>query len=103
MKTCLIAVVVISIMAVLTIGPVYDSALGNETLSGTVVETMDSGGYTYALIEKNDKQAWVAVPQAKIVKGQTVTFQPGMMMTNFKSKTLNRTFDTIIFSGGVVQ
>ncbi len=69
-------------------------------LSGKVVETMDSGGYTYALLERNGQKTWVAVPQMKISKGQNISFQPGVVMENFKSKTLNRTFDSIIFSGG---
>ena len=74
-----------------------------EELSGKVVETMTSGGYTYALIEKGDKKTWVAVPETKIKKGGTITFLPGAEMTNFHSKTLNRTFDKIIFSGGVAE
>ncbi len=78
-------------------------AFADEELSGKVVETMTSGGYTYALIEKDSIKTWVAVPQTKIVKGQTITFLPGAEMTNFHSKTLNRTFRKIIFSGGVAQ
>jgi hypothetical protein len=76
-------------------------AFASDELSGKVVETMSSGGYTYALIEKGDKKTWVAVPQTKITKGQTVTFLPGAEMANFQSKTLKRTFDKIIFSAGV--
>lgn len=72
-------------------------------LSGKVVETMDSGGYTYALLEKKGKKTWVAVPQMKITKGQNISFQPGMEMENFKSKTLNRTFEKIIFSAGPIK
>ena len=79
------------------------AALAADELSGKVIETMNSGGYTYALIEKGDKKIWVAVPQTKITKGQTVTFLPGNEMVNFPSKTLNRTFDKIIFSGGVAE
>lgn len=78
------------------------SSAGDE-LSGKVIETMNSGGYTYALIEKDDRKTWVAVPQTKITKGQTVTFLPGNEMANFPSKTLNRTFDKIIFSPGIAE
>jgi hypothetical protein len=72
-------------------------------ISGKVVETMDSGGYTYALVEKSKTKTWVAVPKMKLKKGQEVSFQPGMEMENFKSKTLDRTFDKIIFSAGPVN
>jgi hypothetical protein len=70
-------------------------------ISGKVVETMDSGGYTYVCIEKEGQKTWVAVPKMKVIKGQTIAFRPGAVMENFSSKTLNRTFDRIIFSAGV--
>ncbi len=69
-------------------------------LSGKVVETMNSGGYSYVCLEKKGKKTWVAVPEMKISVGQEAAFEPGMEMVNFTSKTLNRTFDRIIFSGG---
>lgn len=72
-----------------------------SSLSGKVVEAMDSGGYTYVNIEKAGKKTWVAVPQTKVTAGQDISFKPGMVMNNFLSKTLNRTFETIVFSGGV--
>ncbi len=73
---------------------------GASTLSGKVVETMESGGYTYVSIEKDGKTSWVAVPSTKVTVGQEMAFQPGMVMTNFTSKSLGRTFDAIVFSTG---
>jgi len=69
-------------------------------VSGTVVETMDSAGYTYVCIEKAGKKVWAAAPTMKVSIGQELTLQPGMKMINFKSANLNRTFDSVIFSGG---
>ena len=71
-------------------------------LSGKVVESMDSGGYTYVNIENAGKKTWVAVPKTPVKVGQNMSFQPGMVMNNFQSKTLNRTFEAIVFSGGVI-
>ncbi|MFA5517114.1 MAG: hypothetical protein WDA20_12580 [Desulfuromonadales bacterium] len=71
-------------------------------VSGKVVETMEAGGYTYLEVEKDDQRTWVAVPPAKITVGADVSFIPGTVMRNFTSKTLNRTFESIIFSGGIV-
>jgi hypothetical protein len=68
--------------------------------SGKVMETMDAAGYTYVRLEKDGRQTWVAVPQMKVAKGATMSFQPGQTMTNFESKSLNRTFDAIVFSAG---
>jgi hypothetical protein len=81
--------------------PSANMAQAGTPLSGKVVETMNSGGYTYVSLESSGKKTWVAVPETKVKVGQTVTCQPGMVMNNFTSKTLNRTFDSIIFSGGV--
>jgi len=72
------------------------------SLSGKVVETMNAGGYTYVLIEKNGKKTWIAVPEMEVSVGQQMAFQPGQEMKNFTSKTLNRTFKSVIFSGGPV-
>lgn len=70
-------------------------------ISGKVVQTISSGGYAYVYVkQKNGKKVWVAIPEMKVTVGEEATFQPGMEMTNFKSTTLNRTFDKIIFSGG---
>jgi len=72
-------------------------------LSGKVVETMNAGGYTYVCIEKADKKTWVAVPDMKVTVGQTMSFQPGQEMRDFASKSLGRTFDSIVFSAGPVE
>ncbi len=101
MKRLLSSAGLLLIIALLTVQVMC--AFADEELSGKVVETMNSGGYTYALIEKGDKKTWVAVPQTKLTKGQTVTFLPGAEMANFPSKTLNRTFDKIIFSAGIAE
>jgi hypothetical protein len=82
--------------------PVKAVAQEDATLSGKVVETMNAGGYTYVRIEKNGKKIWVAVPPTEIKVGQKATFYPGTDMGNFTSKTLNKTFDHIIFSPGMV-
>lgn len=72
-----------------------------SAVSGKVVETMDGGGYTYVLVEKDGKKTWAAVPATKVTVGQQIKLLPGGEMTNFPSAALNRTFDKIIFSGGV--
>jgi len=76
------------------------TASDTSSLSGKVVETMDSGGYTYVCLEKKGKKTWVAVPEMKVSVGQQMSLQPGQEMVNFTSKSLGRTFDSIIFSGG---
>ena len=81
--------------------PSANMAEAGSSLAGKVVETMSSGGYTYVALENNGKKTWVAVPETAVKVGQEITCQPGMEMKQFKSKTLNRTFESIIFSGGI--
>jgi hypothetical protein len=68
---------------------------------GKVLQTMDSGGYTYAEVEENGQKMWVAVMQTKVKIGETVEFPDSPPMVNFQSKTLKRTFDKIIFAPGL--
>jgi hypothetical protein len=84
--------------------PAAKSSQGNSPLlSGKITETMDSGGYTYINLDQSGKKKWIAIPRTEVKVGQQVTLQPGIEMGSFTSKTLNRTFDNIIFSGGMVS
>ena len=74
-----------------------------QGVSGKVLETMDSGGYTYALVEKGGVKTWVALPQSPIAVGSEIACQPGMVMKNFKSTSLNRSFKSIVFSAGLAS
>jgi hypothetical protein len=65
--------------------------------SGTVEETLDSGGYTYVLINTGSESIWAAGPQTGIEEGQTVTIPAGMAMNNYHSSTLDRDFDVVYF------
>lgn len=71
-------------------------------IKGKIIETMNAGGYTYLKIDTGSSQPWVAIPQSQVKVGDEVTCNPGMAMGNFTSKTLNRTFDSIVFSSGIV-
>lgn len=68
---------------------------------GKVISTMDAAGYTYLEVEENGQKLWVAVMQTKVNKGDVVEFPDSPPMQNFHSKTLNRTFDKIIFAPGI--
>ena len=72
-------------------------------LTGKVVETMDSGGYTYFSIKNDGKEIWAAIAKTELKVGQEVSFRSGNVMYNFPSKTLGRTFETIIFTSGIVD
>jgi hypothetical protein len=63
----------------------------------TVLETMDAGGYTYARVEVEGEEAWLAGPQTAISVGDELTISDALPMEDFTSSTLNRTFDLVYF------
>lgn len=67
------------------------------TVSGTVLETMDASDYTYMRLKTASGETWAAVTKTKIAAGDAVTVTNAMVMDGFQSKTLNRTFDRILF------
>ena len=69
----------------------------NGRFYGSVIETMDSGSYTYAHVDSGKEKYWVAAPTVALIKGSMVSFVPNMPMNNFTSKSLDRTFDLIYF------
>ncbi len=74
-----------------------------EPHKGKVLQTINSGGYTYVeLRKKSGEKVWLAVPATEIAIGSQQTFNPGMVMHGFESKTLKRVFDEIIFTDPAV-
>jgi hypothetical protein len=80
--------------------PTEGGAIG--ATRGTVLETMNSGGYTYARIDAKGTEMWVAGPETTLTTGSTVSFTSGSPMPQFRSSTLNRTFDMIYFVPALV-
>ena len=68
------------------------------TLTGKVLETMDSAGYTYIRLQVGERETWAAVRQTPVKVGESISLQPQMTLQNFESTTLNRKFDTIVFA-----
>jgi hypothetical protein len=76
----------------------------NGNATGKVLETMNSGGYTYINLQKNDgKSAWYAVPVSTVTVGSTITILAGVPMGEFYSKSLKQKFDNIVFSPGIAS
>ena len=71
-------------------------------ITGKVTETMDASGYTYVNVETASGAIWAAIPQTTVEVGQDVTLAGGMAMQNFESKSLGRTFESVVFSSGMI-
>lgn len=80
------------------------SAGAGDTFTGTVAETMNSGGYTYARLQAAGKEdVWIAGNEFPVKTGESLTVALEMPMPNFQSKTLNRTFPLIYFVASVTR
>ena len=81
--------------------PALAASVPEGMVRGTVLETMDSGGYTYVLLDTGESKDWHATQQSTVNVGDVAQTSRGMAMQEFTSKTLNRTFDVIYFSGAL--
>ncbi len=69
----------------------------SSRLGGKVLETIDVSTYTYVRFETPYGEAWAAVPQAPVEIGSEIVIANPQAMSNFESKTLGRSFETIYF------
>jgi len=93
---------------ILFVSDIYDPATqagaagGNRDSQGKVLSVNNAAGYSYLEVEMEGHTVfWLAVPETSVNVGDTISWQGGSMMRNFSSKSLNRTFDEILFAGGV--
>ena len=70
---------------------------GGGTFGGTVAETFDASDYTYVRLEKGGETVWAAGPKNKVDVGEELGVTLAMPMKDFKSTSLDRTFDTLYF------
>lgn len=66
-----------------------------------VEEVVQTVGYTYLKVSENNEQYWMAVNRQEAAAGETYYFDQSLKMNNFKSKELNKTFETIYFVQGM--
>jgi hypothetical protein len=73
-----------------------------QVMTGTVLETMNAGGYTYVQVDTGSETIWAASPEFAVQAGDAVIIPEGMPMVNHRSNTLDRTFDLVYFVDGVM-
>lgn len=68
-----------------------------HALTGTLVERIAVSPYVYLRLKTATGELWVAVLDAPLTVGAQVTVYNALLMEQFESKTLKRTFDRIYF------
>jgi hypothetical protein len=69
---------------------------------GVLLETIDSGGYTYARVDEAGNIYWIAGPTSALTIGSKVSYIEQMIMVDFTSKSLKRKFDSLMFVSAIV-
>ncbi|MDX8386764.1 MAG: hypothetical protein R8M11_09670 [Gallionella sp.] len=104
MKTIftLLALAVVAVSGTSVAAPQTDSsviqlAAATYPNEGKVLEVIDTSMYTYLQVSSDNGAVWIAASKANVAKGATIGYGSGAVMKNFYSKTLNKSFETIIF------
>lgn len=80
-----------------SIGAAAPPPAPGASLAGTVLEVKDVDQYTYLRLKTKDGETWAAVPTSPVKVGASVNIANPQVMSGFRSKSLNKTFDRIVF------
>jgi len=69
----------------------------SEAHIGKVIDKIPAKGYTYLQVSENKNDYWIAVPTMEIEIGETVYFSRFMVMEDFSSENIDKSFDEILF------
>jgi hypothetical protein len=72
-------------------------AYKSEPHIAKVIDIIPAKGYTYLQVTENKKDFWIAVPAMEIEIGETVYFSRFMIMEDFRSDNIDKSFDKILF------
>jgi hypothetical protein len=90
-----------AVVAMLVVGGSWaagsPSAPQGASIKGEVLEAIDVDPYTYLRVRTHEGETWAAVNKAPVKKGAEVTIKDAVVMNNFESKALKKTFDRIVF------
>lgn len=89
----LLAALLLGVSALVIAGP----AAAEAPTKGEVLEVRDVDMYTYLRLKTAQGETWAAVEKAPVKVGAQVSINNPMVMQNFESKALKKTFDKIVF------
>ncbi len=106
--TSLAAAVALSLVASAAVASAADLPAGHPALgqlskevtvnhTGTVLEALPAAGYVYLHVKGADGDEWLAATAVAVKPGAKIRWNDGMIMKNFTSKTLKRTFASVRF------
>jgi hypothetical protein len=108
MKTLLAICLIVAAPSIWAADTNTSAELAGAVVKGQVLESKHVGSYTYLRLKTADGETWAAVGKAPVKTGDKVTIENVMVMKDFESKALKKTFSTIVFgslgaSGGAAS
>jgi len=82
--------------------PAGDTQALIDGFTGKVVETTNTAGYTYILVDTGKDRKWAAAPEFEVKLNDAVNVTRAMPMEKYHSKTLNRDFEVVYFTAAVL-
>ena len=76
------------------------ATMGNQPhamLKGKVLDVVNVPNYTYAQVDTGKEKVWAAGPVTPLKVGDTIAFSTGMPIKDYKSKSIDRTFELVYF------
>lgn len=70
---------------------------------GQVLSVIDVPGYTYIEVRNNGRNLWLAGNPVEVAEGEIISWADAVMMRNFQSKTLDRTFEELMFVSAIYK
>ncbi len=103
MKKIIFAIGMITIIPMCQARPFIKIPDNKKKINHKVVveEVIQTTSYTYLHVKENDSLKWLATPSMVAQAGETYYYMDGLQMLKFESKELHKTFDEVLFLGGV--
>lgn len=74
-----------------------ENMMGADQHTVKVNEKMDAGSYSYLNVTEGENSYWIAVPKMEVQSGEVLYYSKFMEMKNFRSESLDRTFESVLF------
>lgn len=74
----------------------------NSQHTAQALEVVDAAGYTYVKVNEDGNVYWIAGPKVSIEQGSKISYVEQMVMQDFTSKALNKTFDQLMFTTTII-
>lgn len=78
-------------------GQVVQNAAPTDAKFFEVLEVVQANSYSYLKVKENFGERWVAVSKQELAVGDVYYYDSALEMQNFKSKDLDRTFESVYF------